>query len=85
MNRPRSSFIQAVLLLGLLAAPLTASAYIGPGMGAGAIATVLGVIAAVFLAIFAVVYYPLKRLFKRMRGTSAQPAKTEAPDDGKAE
>jgi flagellar motor component MotA len=49
--------------LVLTAAP--AAAYIGPGVGAGMIATVLGILTAIALAIFAVVWYPLKRLFKR--------------------
>jgi flagellar motor component MotA len=49
--------------LVLTAAP--AAAYIGPGVGAGMIATVLGILTAIALAIFAVVWYPLKRLLKR--------------------
>lgn len=85
MNQNRYRVVRIITLLGLLAAPLTAAAYIGPGMGAGAIATVLGVIAAVLLAVFAVVYYPLKRLFKRLRAKPAPSAKTDSPDDGEAE
>ncbi|MBY8978129.1 hypothetical protein KHP62_20130 [Rhodobacteraceae bacterium NNCM2] len=54
-----------------------AAAYIGPGLGAGAIATVLGVIGAVFLLIAALVYYPVKRLLKRSK---AGPAKSPAAD-----
>ncbi|WP_200833598.1 MULTISPECIES: hypothetical protein [Spiribacter] len=85
MSDSRYAFAQITMLVGLLGLPLTAAAYIGPGMGAGAIATVLGVFAAIFLAIFAVVYYPLKRLFRRMRGAPAQSEKTESSEDGKAE
>lgn len=85
MSHSRYPFAQITVLLGLMGVPVTAAAYIGPGMGAGAIATVVGVLAAIFLAIFAVVYYPLKRLFKRIRGAPAQSGKTESPEDGKAE
>jgi hypothetical protein len=42
-----------------------AAAYIGPGVGAGVIATVLGILTAIALAVFAVVWYPLKRLLKK--------------------
>ncbi len=41
-----------------------AYAYIGPGMGAGAIAVVFGVIASILLAFVAILWYPVKRLFK---------------------
>ncbi|QDT39468.1 hypothetical protein [Stratiformator vulcanicus] len=42
-------------------------AYIGPGLGAGAVAIVCGFIGSIFLAVFALVWFPLKRLFKAMR------------------
>lgn len=48
-------------------ATIPAQAYIGPGMGAGAIATILGVIGAIALAIVGVIYYPLKRFLKKRR------------------
>ena len=53
----------ALTLIALLH-PATASAYIGPGVGAGAIAAVLGVIGSILLAIVAVIYYPIKRMLK---------------------
>jgi hypothetical protein len=45
-----------------------ALAYIGPGTGAGLIATVLGLLTAIVLALFAVFWYPVKRLFKQKQG-----------------
>lgn len=65
-------------LLGLgcvMATP--ASAYIGPGVGAGAVAAVLGVIGSVFLAIVGVVYYPVKRFLKGRKGAGG----AKRPDD----
>lgn len=56
--------------------PAAAQAYIGPGVGAGAIAAVLGVIGSVLLAVFAVVYYPIKRMLKKKR----KPAQIDASD-----
>ena len=42
----------------------TVDAYIGPGLGTGVIGVLIGILTAVFLAITAIVWYPLKRLFK---------------------
>jgi hypothetical protein len=63
MNR----YLPGVLVLTALVVlqPIAAQAYIGPGVGAGAISAVLGVLGSIFLAIVAVVYYPIKRLLKR--------------------
>jgi len=46
-------------------------AYIGPGLGAGVVATVIGVIASIFLAIFGIVWYPFKRLIRRRKARRA--------------
>jgi len=39
-----------------------AMAYVGPGLGLGAIGAILGVVLSVLLAVFAIVWYPVKRL-----------------------
>ncbi|MEZ5888487.1 MAG: hypothetical protein R3D56_16630 [Paracoccaceae bacterium] len=64
----------AAILLALQ--PGMALAYIGPGVGAGAIGAVIGVIGSIFLAIFAVLWYPIKRMMKGKKKTGA--AKTGA-------
>lgn len=64
------ALISAVALASL---PSAALAYIGPGVGAGAIAAVLGVLGSIFLAIVAVLYYPIKRM---MKGRKAKVAKS---------
>jgi len=51
--------------MSLLFSAAPAMAYIGPGVGAGMIATVLGILTAIGLAVFAIFWYPLKRLLKR--------------------
>jgi membrane protein implicated in regulation of membrane protease activity len=74
--------IRALVIMGIaLAIPGVAHAYIGPGLGAGAIAAVLGVVGSIFLALFAVLYYPIKRALKRRRPTSA-PGETQDGKDG---
>lgn len=66
------------LIFGLAAAMTAfiqpAYAYIGPGSSAGAIAVVFGVIASVLLAFIAVLWYPLKRLFRKLRASQTSKA-----------
>ncbi len=42
-------------------------AYIGPGMGGGAIAAVIGFFAAILLGLWGILYYPIKRALKTRR------------------
>jgi uncharacterized membrane protein len=63
--------------LALILLPTLAMAYIGPGVGAGAIGAVIGVIGSILLAIFAVVWYPIKRLLKGRKKSAS--AKTKTP------
>ncbi|WP_254430638.1 MULTISPECIES: hypothetical protein [unclassified Ruegeria] len=57
--------------------PQAAFAYIGPGLGAGALGVVLGVIGSVLLALFAILYYPVKRMLKRRRAKASADGETE--------
>jgi hypothetical protein len=57
----------ALFLLISLLAPTPAFAYIGPGLGAGAVAAVLAVLGAILLQIFSVIYYPIKRRLRKRR------------------
>jgi hypothetical protein len=54
-----------LLILFLLLSPLTAHAYVGPGMGVGTIGVILGILLSIILAFVAIIWYPIKRLFKR--------------------
>jgi uncharacterized membrane protein len=66
-----------VAVIALSIQPGLALAYIGPGVGAGAIGAVIGVIGAVFLAIFAVVWYPIKRMIKSRKKSPSAKAQTK--------
>ncbi|WP_157220364.1 hypothetical protein [Flavisphingomonas formosensis] len=62
----RLNMLPLALLLPLI--PTPAFAYLGPGLGMGAVATALGVVVAVFLGLFSILWYPLKRLIRRLTG-----------------
>ena len=58
----------------LMLTPGFAQAYGGPGVGLGAISVVLGIVGSVFLMTLSLVWYPVKRMIRAMRGRSATPA-----------
>lgn len=65
----------------LFAHPLMA--YVGPGLGFGAIAAILGIVFSVFLAVFAMFWYPIKRLLgigRKPKATTSATQKT--PEQG---
>jgi len=70
--RREDRLLPVLFMIVVLLSPTSAWAYLGPGLGAGAIAAILGVIGAVFLAIVGVVWYPLKRVLKRRQRAQAQ-------------
>ena len=45
--------------------------YVGPGLGAGAIAILIGILLSILLGIVGVVYYPLKRILGRKKKSHA--------------
>jgi hypothetical protein len=47
--------------------PQSAAAYIGPGAGLSAIGTFLAVVLGVIIALFGFVWYPLKRLLRKLK------------------
>lgn len=65
--KTRMEIVVCLLAFGLLAYPPLALAYVGPGLGAGAIAAVLGIASGLLMLIVGVVWYPLKRLIRYLR------------------
>jgi hypothetical protein len=69
-----------------VAAPAPAFAYMGPGIGLGALGAALGVVASLLLVLISVIWYPLKRLSRRMRGrTPRHRAASFIPREGGGE
>jgi len=58
-----------ILISTLLLFFMTSSsyAYIGPGMGGGIILATIGIVIAIFAAIFGIVWFPIKRLIKKIK------------------
>ena len=56
-----------ILCLSLFLISMPSYAYLGPGLGGGAIAAVIGFFAAIFLALWGILYYPIKRAFKKKK------------------
>lgn len=67
MADPRFRMTVLALAAAILAVPAQAFAYIGPGLGAGAVGAVLGVLGSIFLGLFAILWYPIKRLMKKRK------------------
>ncbi len=70
MNTPRLLAVASAMLLAL--APIAAQAYTGPGLGLGAIGVAFGLVGSLILAIASVLWYPFKRMLRRMRGQRPQ-------------
>lgn len=64
------------LTLVMLAAP--AFAYVGPGPGLSMLGSFFTLVGGILLALLMVLIYPLRLLYKRMRGQKASP---QAPRD----
>ena len=69
MNPIKMSALSAALLLATVS---PAAAYVGPGLGLGALGAIAAVVLSVLLAVVALVWYPIKRLFKRQSRGSEQ-------------
>jgi len=68
----------ATLLLTLT--PIQAYAYIGPGMGLGAAATVLGLFVAFILLLVGLIWLPIRRMLrqsKQNQQSQSQPSSTK--------
>ena len=65
--------MRIVFLILLISALLIdySYAYVGPGLGLGAIGAFVGIIVAIFLAIVGIIWYPLKRMVRKLKAAKA--------------
>ena len=66
------------LTLSIVGMPTTAHAYIGPGLGLGAIGMILALIFSVFLAVLAIVWYPIKRMLRKNKNPTLSKEREES-------
>ena len=57
-----------------------AAAYVGPGAGLTAIGSLLALLSAVVLGIIGFLWYPVKRLMRRLRAAKNPPVQTQEDD-----
>tara|TARA_B110000090_G_C13072361_1_gene327765 strand:- start:162 stop:383 length:222 start_codon:yes stop_codon:yes gene_type:complete len=69
---------KSFLTISLCLISLPSYAYIGPGMGGGAIAAIVGFFAAILLGLWGILYYPIKRALKNRKDKKMLP---KEPDD----
>ena len=67
------------LLCCLATISFPAAAYVGPGLGIGALGAVIGVTLSVVLAVGALLWYPFKRLIKSFKSPARKSDETR-PD-----
>ncbi len=68
---------KSILYLILILISMPGYAYIGPGMGGGALAAILGFFAAILLGLWGILYYPIKRALKKRRDKKMPPKESD--------
>lgn len=70
----RTSWVFVLLLIGMavLLSPDAAQAYGGPGSIVSGIGALFAVVAAIFASIFGFIWFPIKRLIRKIRGSRAR-------------
>jgi hypothetical protein len=61
------------------------TAYLGPGAVVSTLGAVLAVIAGVFIAVFGFIWYPVRRLIRRLRKHGPAEEEKSAPEKEKSE
>lgn len=60
-----SKHVSVFLFICIFLCAPVASAYIGPGLASGTVTAVLGILAGILMLIVGVVWYPIKRLYRK--------------------
>lgn len=70
--RTSSGYALAIAAFALSLYSAGAYAYVGPGLGLGVLGSLFGAITAFFLAIVGLIWYPFKRLFRKIKSKRSQ-------------
>lgn len=71
--------MRTLLALAFLLISSPALAYIGPGAGVSFLGSIWALLVGVVLAIGAVLFWPIRYLFRRMRRGKSRPSDTQTP------
>jgi hypothetical protein len=69
------------LIITIIVYPNVAYAYLGPGLGGGLFATVIGILIAFFIGLFAIVYFPIKKIFLKLKNKKKEKIISEQEKD----
>jgi hypothetical protein len=72
--------MRLLILCLLLLVSASAEAYIGPGAGLSVLGSLWAVLVGIVLALFAILSWPLRILWRRLRGKRAAAAPVPPPD-----
>ncbi|MEO8669870.1 MAG: hypothetical protein ABI411_01070 [Tahibacter sp.] len=73
--------MRLLLLLLLAAHACAAEAYIGPGAGIGFLGSVWAILVGIVLAVVAILSWPLRRLWRRLRGKRVETSARREPNE----
>lgn len=71
-----------MFVVAVLASPVPAFAYVGPGAGLSLIGAFWALILAIFTAVFFLLAWPVRRLLRNSRGRRNTPPRDTRSDDG---
>lgn len=71
----KAMFIGLLMMLFSSNAP----AYVGPGLGVGTIGALLGIAATIIVALFAILWYPFRRLAKKLKTSGSEKQDQDSP------
>jgi uncharacterized membrane protein YccC len=69
-----------VVLTVLSTVAMSAQAYIGPGAGIGLVGSLLGWVVGIALALFAILAWPVRLLWRRLRRGASRSVPASSPD-----
>ncbi len=62
--------VTVLLTFKVVLSPVCGMAYIGPGLATGTLGVILGIVGSICIAVFALLWYPFKKLLKKIKKPS---------------
>ena len=74
--------MRVLMFCMLLLVSISAEAYIGPGAGLSVLGSLWAVLVGIVLALLAILSWPIRVLWRRLRGRKAASDRNEVPPEG---